>query len=105
MPDLAAQILAPTVVAAIVSGAAIIVREVLAGRLKQRDVLLREVESLWKRNHELRASEAFCQRRCRALSRRLSGVEQRCASLRDRLDQLARVVGSESATLRPKAIP
>lgn len=114
------QIFASTVVAASVSAAAIIVRELLAGRgrrsdalvesqkhreqkrLDQHEALLREVESLWRHNHDLRTREAACQRRCRALARRLSDLEQRCMGLRNRLDQLARVVGSENATLQPR---
>lgn len=122
MSELAAQLLASTVVAATVSAAAIIVRELLAGRarrseaavesqrhreqkrLQQHKLLLNEVESLWRHNHELRGSEASCQRRCRAMARRLSTIEQRCSGLRNRLDQLARIVSSENATLQPKAI-
>ena len=106
MSDLTLQILTPTVVAAVVSGCALIARELVAGRARrqqgrqQRDVqqhgvLLDQVQALWNENAQVRQREDQCKQRCRALEERCCELERCCAQLRRRLDRLGRLLGSE----------
>jgi hypothetical protein len=103
MSELAMDILTPTVVAAIVSGGALIAREMLAGRftarqsrdeqdLRRQGLVIEQVRLLWTQNATLRRREADCERRCRLLARRCAELERVCGVLRRRVDRLGRLV-------------
>lgn len=124
MSDLTLNILAPTVVAAVVSAAALLARELLVSRARKRDyashttaqgersrqdrkvkqhaVLLQQIQLLWAENTQLRQREADCEQRYRDLERRCADLERCCGDLRRRLDRLGRVVGSERSGSRPR---
>jgi hypothetical protein len=113
------QILAPTVVAAVVSGAALLARELIAGRTsagraRARDegrrlqLLLEQTRLLWDENARLRRRERECEGRYRALAQRFGNLERRCRDLRRRLDCLGRHgaggrrAGRRSGRMRPR---
>ena len=102
MSEVALQLLAPTVIAAVVSGAAIIAREMVSTRagsrrsrgerrLLRHAALLDQVQRLWQENARLRREELACRRRQRNLERRCTRLERSCRSLRRRLDGLGRL--------------
>lgn len=113
MSDSVAQLLTSTVVAAFVSASAILLRELVAARLRKpearaearrqhaiqrlqdRDLLLREIDNLWQTNARLAAREALCQRRCRALASRIGSLERQSSSQRKRTEELARLIASK----------
>ncbi len=92
-------ILTPTVVAAIVSAAALLGREFVTGRgeraklaaerrrvdddfaIRGQELLLKQIESLWRENANGKGREAESRQRCRELERQCSTLEQRCRDL------------------------
>ncbi len=102
------SLLAPTVVAAVVSGVALLVRE-LVGRkgqatrlrherrrfeeefsLQGQEALLKQVQALWSENATLKACEAELRSRCRLLERTCSDLERQNRSLESQIDRLRR---------------
>lgn len=103
-------ILGSTVLAAIVSGAALGVREWIARRNKRRtdaarlsqaarehrvdaaiqqnQMLLQQVQLLWGENAAVKERERKCDERYRALEERFRQLERRCAALQARINQL-----------------
>lgn len=97
---------APTVVAAIVSALALVLRDVLGRRgerdkltenarrhdddvsIRGQELLLKQIESLWRENAASRAREAESRQRCRDLEKRCEELVARCAQLQQMLDQL-----------------
>lgn len=124
---------APTVVAAVVSGAALLVRELLSTRgernklhaerrrheddfaLRGQELLLKQIDSLWRENAAGRAREAESRQRCRELERQCLQLEQRCRDLettlkhlQQRLDRVdptstVRAPANSSANVNPPA--
>ena len=114
MGDVLQMLLAPTVSAAIVSAAALILREILVRHAQRRDgrarldldkttrrddhvieqtrVLLQQIQLLWSENAALKRREAECEARYRDLERRCRVVERQCDLLRRRLDRFGRIV-------------
>jgi predicted nuclease with TOPRIM domain len=100
--------IAPTVVAALVSATALLGRGLLMrrgeqGRLRQdkrrldgemaiktSEALLHQVEALWKENAELKVREAESRARCRELERTCADLERRCGELQGELANLRR---------------
>lgn len=103
-------ILGSTVLAAVVSGAALWVREWLSRRserrgeaarlslaaqeqrieaaIRQSQLLLQQVQLLWAENAALKQRERECDERYRALEERFRLLERRCERLQRRIEQL-----------------
>lgn len=97
---------APTVVAALVSGLALVLRDALGRRgerakltenarrhdddvsIRGQELLLKQIESLWRENAAGRAREAESRQRCRDLEKRCEALVARCAELQQMLEQL-----------------
>ena len=114
MAELLIQIITPSVVAALVTGLALVARELVTARGKARGArlaslaaaarradeigarhdagLLRQVQLLWSENADLKERESECEARYRALEQRCLGLERQCDRLRRRIDGLGRLV-------------
>ena len=96
MHDLTALI-SPAAVAAVVSAAALIVRELMARRGERPRGDLARIESLWRETAAARGRESACLARCRGLevecgrlAARVRQLEAELDALRRRLDRLGR---------------
>ncbi len=108
MPELVAQVLTPTVVAAVVSGSALVARELVTWRWRRRESSLQhqtslaeQIRLLWHENGALRGREAACERRYRMLERRCGHLERASRRLRQRLHRLGQVLGARRRGRRP----
>lgn len=114
--------LPPTVLAAIVSGATLLLREAVgrgtrAARLRQdrrrlegelsfqgQEALLKQVQALWSENATLKACEADLRARCRTLERMCSDLERSNRMLEAQIDRLRRRLDRDDRLL-PRDLP
>ena len=113
------DVLTPTAVAALVSGATLLAREAVCRLGRRRDLrerlaadgersrgelavqqsslLLQQIQLLWTENAALKRAETECVQRHRELERRCRELEASCESLTRRLDGLLASVSPEPA--------
>jgi hypothetical protein len=102
------SLLQPTIVAAVVSVATLLIREAFAWWTRRerltveadhyseeasrrgQEILLKQIESLWQENAAGRSREIECRTRCRELERQCNLLERRCGRLESRLDGLGK---------------
>jgi len=104
----AAGLVAPTVVAAAVSAIALVLRELIARRgeparlrqnrleiegdlaMRSQEVLLQQIEALWRENASVKAREAQSRAQCQVLETQCAELERRCIELEGHLADVRR---------------
>ena len=112
-------ILTPTVIAAAVSALAVFARDLLGRRslretaavekarvegdlaARGQEMLLRQVEALWRENAAGKALEAECRQRCRDLERQCQQLAAEVDRLRRRLDDLTLRLPADTVVIQP----